>query len=73
MLAAWQADRFGTLIFWKNDFTYYSERFRQIIESRYVRDDRWPTLTVFHAGSKADHLTDSSEAASASRTPHAGQ
>ena len=49
LLGVWQARRFGTLIFLKDDFTYYSPQFLQIINTLYVRDDNYSELTIFHA------------------------
>lgn len=48
LLSAWHADDFATLIFLKNDFTYYSPRFLRLINRYYVRDDSRSQLTVFH-------------------------
>ena len=50
LLASWQADRLATLIFLKDDFTFYSTAFLQRIQDGYCRDDSFPELTVFHSG-----------------------
>ena len=49
ILETWQRSRFGTLVYLKDEFPYYSARFRQLIDSDYIRDNRWPELSVFHA------------------------
>ena len=48
VLAAWQDDRFSTLIFLKDDFTYYTPRFLALIQRSYLRDDHFSQLTIFH-------------------------
>lgn len=47
ILRRWAEHRFATLVFLKDDYTYYSDRFQNLIASRYIRDDRWPDVTVF--------------------------
>ncbi len=49
LLDAWRAKRFATLIFLKDDFIYYSPRFRRMIDRLYFRDDSRSELTIFHA------------------------
>ncbi len=49
LLEAWAAHRFETLIFLKNDYTYYPDEFISLIEEHYTQDDRYPLLTVYHA------------------------
>ncbi len=49
LLAAWRGDRFATLIFLKNDYTYYSPAFLRLVEGSYAEDERYSELTVFHA------------------------
>ncbi len=49
LLAVWRDDRFATLIFLKDDYTYYSVPFLRLIKSNYRQDDRYSELTVFHA------------------------
>ncbi len=48
-LRNWLDRRFATLIFLRNDFTYYSPEFLSLIANLYSRDDRYAELTVFHA------------------------
>lgn len=48
ILHDWQQDRFPTLIFLKNDYTYYPPAFRTLIQQNYLRDDRFPDITVYH-------------------------
>jgi hypothetical protein len=49
ILADWQHHKFATLIFLKDDFTYYSREFFKVIDLGYSRDDTYSQLTVFHA------------------------
>ncbi len=49
MLRAWLDDRFATLIFLKNDFTFYSPQFLELINANYIRDESRSELTVFHS------------------------
>ncbi len=49
LLAAWRAHHFATLIFLKDDYTYYSLPFLRIIKGTYHQDNGFPGLTVFHA------------------------
>jgi hypothetical protein len=49
LLQAWQAHRFATLVFLKNDFTYYSPQFMNLLSNGYSRDEQYPELTVFHS------------------------
>ena len=48
LLATWDADRFPTLIFLKDDTTYYPDDFLTLIARHYTRDDRYPALTLYH-------------------------
>ncbi len=49
LLEEWRKHHFRTLIFFKNDFTFYSPQFLQLINDLYSRDDHYSELTVFHA------------------------
>ena len=53
LVAAWRADQFATLIFLKDDFTYYSVPFLRMIKATYSRDNGFSELTVFHARAQA--------------------
>jgi hypothetical protein len=46
-LQRWSDARFDTLIFFKNDFTYFSPEFLSAIATNYERDDQSTQLTVF--------------------------
>ena len=48
LLATWESDRFQTLIFLKDDTTYYPDEFLDRIARNYTRDDRYPALTLYH-------------------------
>lgn len=48
MLEAWRAHRFPMLIFLKDDYSYYTPEFLRILATDYIRDDRFPDLTVYH-------------------------
>lgn len=48
LIRAWQAHRFQTLIFLKDDYTFYPPELMNVIAHGYVRDDRYPSLTVYH-------------------------
>ncbi len=48
LLSTWDADRFPTLIFLKDDTTYYPDDFLTLIARHYTRDDRYPALTLYH-------------------------
>ncbi len=54
LLTAWRADRFATLIFLKDDYTYYSATFLRMIKDGYYRDRGFSELTVFHAVPQGD-------------------
>jgi hypothetical protein len=58
-IQVWQEQRFQTLIFLNSgyaygpiadqaDYTFYPKEFRDAIGSGYVRDDRYPFLTIYH-------------------------
>ncbi len=44
----WKAQRFPTLIYLKTRSTYYPPMFLDAIHSQYIRDDRFPRITVYH-------------------------
>lgn len=48
ILAVWKEHRFSTLIYLKDDFTWYPPEFLEMLRSMYVRDDAYSELTVFH-------------------------
>ena len=59
LIQVWQAHRFETLIFLKSDYAYgqeadkadyylYPKEFRDTIDRGYVKDERFPYLTVYH-------------------------
>ena len=43
---SWEQHRFGTLIFYKNDFIYYPPRLAALLDHMYDRDDRLQYLTI---------------------------
>ena len=45
-VASWEQHRFGTLIFYKNDFMYYSPALTALLNRMYNRDDRLQYLTI---------------------------
>ena len=47
LIQQWRADRFQTLIFLKDDYTYYSADFLEAIHENYVSDNRYPALTIY--------------------------
>jgi hypothetical protein len=47
----WQLHHFKTLIFLKDDYPFYSNKFRSIIQDGYERDDHFPHITVYHSRS----------------------
>jgi hypothetical protein len=48
ILRDWEKIPFDLLIFSKNDFTYYSPEFLELIGRHYSRDDSYSRLTLFH-------------------------
>jgi hypothetical protein len=46
LLEEWRRQRFATLIFLKNDYTYYSSEFMATLAELYNTDQRFPELTV---------------------------
>lgn len=46
--ARWESYHFQTLIFLKDDYTYYSDAFKQRILAEYAPDNRFSRVTVFH-------------------------
>ena len=48
ILSDWQKQRFTTLVFYKDDYTYYPDSWLDIIHRQYTRDDRYPRLTIYH-------------------------
>lgn len=48
ILRDWERIDFDLLVFAKNDFTYYSPEFLELIGRRYTRDDSFSRLTLFH-------------------------
>lgn len=49
ILSTWQNQQFKTLIFLREDYTYYPERFRRLIQDNYQKDDSYPLLTIYRA------------------------
>jgi hypothetical protein len=49
LIEAWRQHHFNTLIFLKDDYTFYSAALLSTIGSEYQRDDRYPDITVYHA------------------------
>lgn len=47
MVRVWDEHRFATLIFLKDDFTFFSKDFLDDIARSYIRDDRYSLLTVY--------------------------
>jgi hypothetical protein len=47
ILRTWRDQCFQTLVFLKNDYPYYSPEFHQTLDSLYMRDDFWVSITVF--------------------------
>lgn len=45
-IASWEQHRFGTLIFYKNDFMYYSPALAALLDRMYDRDDSLKYLTI---------------------------
>jgi hypothetical protein len=63
-IQVWREHRFQTLIFPNSgyaygafadnfDYTFYSREFLDAIQRNYVRDDRYPLLTIYHRRAKA--------------------
>jgi hypothetical protein len=48
LVEVWQQHRFQTLIFLKGDYTFYPPALLEAIRRDYVRDDRYPEITVYH-------------------------
>ena len=59
LIQVWQEHRFQTLIFLNSsyvygasaanfDYAFYPKEFFDAIKSGYVRDDRYPFLTIYH-------------------------
>jgi hypothetical protein len=53
ILQTWQDQCFGTLIYSKDDFTYYSSDFTDLIESMYEKDESKDRLTIFRRSGTA--------------------
>jgi len=49
LIQIWESHQFDTLIFLKDDFTYYSTRFLAVINDHYARDDHFSELTIMRA------------------------
>ncbi len=47
LLEVWRSRQFGTLIFLKGDYTYYSDDFLRILHTEYSEDDRSPAITIY--------------------------
>ncbi len=47
LVRAWQQAAFPTLIFLKDEYTFYPDALMDDIGTRYLRDDRYPRLTVY--------------------------
>lgn len=45
----WVLHHFKTLIFLRDDYPFYSKRFRAIIEDAYEKDDHFPHITVYRS------------------------
>jgi hypothetical protein len=48
LLAIWEGYKFQTLIYLKDDYTYYPDEFMDKLQEEYTRDDRWDRITVYH-------------------------
>jgi len=49
LIQTWQQHNYRTLIFLKDDYTFYTPELLALIHSEYTRDDSYPQLTVYHA------------------------
>jgi hypothetical protein len=47
LLEVWRSKKFGTLIFLKGDYTFYSNDFKRLIDAGYVRDDSAAAITIY--------------------------
>ncbi len=47
LIQVWKQKRFETLIFLKNDYSYYPPEFLSLIHNDYLRDDTYPRLTIY--------------------------
>jgi hypothetical protein len=47
IVANWDQQRFPTLIFLKGDYTFYPPSLLNDLKTEYIRDDRYPRLTVY--------------------------
>ena len=47
-IKAWASKKFDTVVFFKNDMTYMSPEFREILNKDYTIDQSSPCLTVLH-------------------------
>ena len=56
ILREWLNHRFATLIFLKDDSTFYSPSFLSLIAGLYTIDERYSELTVLHAKDDPDRL-----------------
>ena len=48
LVQAWRKNRFQTLVFLKGDYTFYPDALFMEIDTNYIRDDRYPRITVYH-------------------------
>jgi hypothetical protein len=49
LIYIWQEHNYKTLIFLKGEYIFYPPEFISLIQSEYIRDDRYSELTVYHA------------------------
>ncbi len=47
LVQTWSDHRFPTLIFRKDDFSFYPVPLIEEIQTRYIRDDRYPSISVY--------------------------
>lgn len=47
ILAHWDARRFPTLVYMKDDYIYYPQSFLDLLKNKYTRDDHYDRITVY--------------------------
>ncbi len=47
LIRSWSDQRFRTLVFLKNEYTFYPDSLMTEIQTQYTRDDRYPSLSVY--------------------------